>query len=127
MGPVRQLGQGAAFVSKRISVVDLDTPALLVDLDRMESNLRRMAGYFVRGRAKLRPHFKANQVLSLATSQVQAGAIGITCARLAQAEALVGEGIRNVLVASEIAGENSIRRFVELSRLAPVIVAVDDL
>ena len=113
-------------MSERMRVVDLDTPALLVDLERMESNLRRMAGYFVGGRAKLRPHFKAHQVLSLATRQVQEGAIGITCARLAQAEALVGEGIRNVLIASEIAGERLIRRFVELSRLAPVIVAVDD-
>jgi len=113
-------------VSERMRVVDLDTPALLVDLDRMESNLRRMAGYFARGSAKLRPHFKAHQVLSLATRQVQAGAIGITCARLSQAEALVGEGIRNVLIASEIAGERLIRRFVKLSRLALVIVVVDD-
>ena len=107
-------------------LADLKTPALLLDLDRMESNLVRMAGYFAGTKAKLRPHFKAHQVLSLASRQVQAGAIGITCARLDHAEALVAEGIPNILIANEIAGENLIRRFVELSRLAPVIVAIDD-
>lgn len=110
----------------RTKVAELDTPALLVDLDRMESNLRRMAAYFDGTSAKLRPHFKTHQVLSLARRQVRAGAIGITCARLSHAEALVGEGVKNVLIANQIAGGNMIRRFVDISRVAPVIVAVDD-
>lgn len=92
----------------------------------MERNLRRMAEFF-RGRpAKLRPHFKGHQVLSLAGKQVEAGAIGISCARLDHAEALVQQGISNVLMANEVAGENSIRRFVDLSRKANVVVAVDN-
>jgi D-serine deaminase-like pyridoxal phosphate-dependent protein len=103
----------------------LETPALLVDLPAMERNLATMSGFF-RGRAaKLRPHFKNHRVLALADRQMAAGAIGLTCARLWQAEALVRHGIKEVLVANEIAGEGMIRRFVELSREAPVIVAVD--
>src|SRR5262245_13381015 len=107
-------------------ISELDTPALLVDLEVMESNLGRMAGFFDGVEPKLRPHFKAHQVLALARTQVQAGAIGITCARISHAEALVEEGIKDVLVANQIAGESLIRRFVHLSRVAPVIVAMDD-
>jgi D-serine deaminase-like pyridoxal phosphate-dependent protein len=103
----------------------LSTPALLVDLDIMEANLHRMAAFFQDAPAKLRPHFKTHQVVSFASTQVQAGAIGITCARLEHAETLVDRGITNVFVASEIAGEKMVRRFVELSRQAPVIVVVD--
>lgn len=103
----------------------LHTPALLVDLDCMESNLRRMATFFRDTPAKLRPHFKTHQVTSLAMRQVEAGAVGITCSRLKHAEALVDRGITSILIASEIAGEVMVQRFVELSRRAPVIVIVD--
>jgi D-serine deaminase-like pyridoxal phosphate-dependent protein len=101
------------------------TPALLVDLNAMDRNMQRMAAYFQGRSARLRPHFKAHQVLSLASRQVEAGAIGIACARIEHAEKLVDAGIRSVLIASEIAGENAIRRLIELSRQAPVVVAAD--
>lgn len=101
------------------------TPALLVDLDVMEDNLGRMAAFFRHTSAKLRPHFKTHQVIPLAFRQLEAGAIGITCARLEHAEALVERGITNVFVASEIAGARMVREFAELSRRAPVLVAVD--
>jgi D-serine deaminase-like pyridoxal phosphate-dependent protein len=103
----------------------LSTPVLLLDLDLMEANLRRMASFFQDASAKLRPHFKTHQVISLGSKQLQAGAIGITCARLEHAEALVDRGITNVFVASEVAGETMVRRFVELSRQAAVIAVVD--
>jgi D-serine deaminase-like pyridoxal phosphate-dependent protein len=99
---------------------------LLLDLDSMESNLHRMASFF-RGRpTKLRPHFKAHQSLFLAWRQLHLGSIGISCARLDHAEALVHHGIENILIANEIAGQSMIERFLELSRHAPVIVAVDN-
>ncbi|HTV55325.1 MAG TPA: alanine racemase [Terriglobia bacterium] len=109
-----------------IKVKDLRTPALLMDLDGMENNLSRMAAFFRDKEAKLRPHFKAHQVHSLALKQMRAGAIGITCARLEHAEALVHQGIENILLANEIAGMSMIKHFVDLSRYAPVIVAVDN-
>lgn len=109
-----------------VDVCKLGTPALLVDLPAMERNLATMEGFFRDRPAKLRPHFKNHRVLALADQQMAAGAIGLTCARLWQAEALVRHGIKNVLVANEIAGEAMVRRFVELSHSAAVIVAVDN-
>jgi D-serine deaminase-like pyridoxal phosphate-dependent protein len=105
---------------------DLRTPSLLLDLDIMEGNLHRMASHFRHGKVRLRPHFKNHQVLALAAKQVEAGAIGITCARIEHAEALVSHGIERVLIANEIAGERMVREFIELSRRSPVIVAVDN-
>src|SRR6516165_11449856 len=106
--------------------MDIETPALLVDLDAMEHNLETMARFFCNRPAKLRPHFKNHRVLELAARQMERGAIGITCARLWQAERLVNFGIRDILIANEIAGQTPVRRFVELSREVPVLVAVDN-
>ncbi len=92
----------------------------------MEQNLKTMAKFFCSQSAKLRPHFKNHRVLELAARQMEHGAIGITCARLWQAERLVNFGIRNVLIANEIAGESPLQRYVELSREAPVLIAVDN-
>jgi D-serine deaminase-like pyridoxal phosphate-dependent protein len=91
---------------------ELDTPALLVDLNNMESNLAQMASFLSQTPAKLRPHFKNHRIVSLAKRQLEAGAIGMTCARLSQAELLIEHGIRSVLIANEIAGEAQIKRFI---------------
>ncbi len=108
-------------------VDEIDTPALLVDLDAMESNLNRMAEFFRDKPAKLRPHFKNHKVPSLARRQLQAGATGLTCATMREAEILVGQGITSsILIANEIAGEHKIKQFADLSRQADVIVAADD-
>ena len=92
----------------------------------MERNLLRMANFFGTAARKLRPHFKAHQVLSLAKRQIEVGAIGLTCARLDQAETLVRQGIANILIANEITEAIKIQHFVDLARRAPVIVAVDN-
>ena len=112
--------------SLKLKRADIETPALLVDLDVMDRNLETMTRFFCNRPAKLRPHFKNHRVLELASRQMDLGAIGITCARLWQAERLVNFGIRDILIANEIAGEAPVARFVELSREAPVLVAVDN-
>jgi D-serine deaminase-like pyridoxal phosphate-dependent protein len=104
----------------------LETPTLLLDLAVMEENMQAMARFVHRSPAKLRPHFKNHRVLALAARQIEAGAIGMTCARLWEAERLVQNGIESILVANEIAGSTAVKRFVELSGEAPVIVAVDN-
>lgn len=106
--------------------LEIETPALLVDLDRMEGNLERMAAFFRSAPAKLRPHFKNHKCLTLADRQLKAGAIGITCATLREAEALVQHGIRNVLLANEVVDPVKFKRVVELARQAGMIVCVDD-
>ena len=105
---------------------EIETPALLVDLVAMEHNLRTMAQFFCARAAKLRPHFKNHRVLELAGRQIEHAAIGITCAWRWQAERLLQSGIRNILIANEVAGETSLQRFVELSREAPVLIAADN-
>jgi len=106
---------------------DLDTPALLLDLPTMESNLRKMAEFISQGKAALRPHFKNHQSPWLSRKQLDAGAIGITCATLAQAEVLASHGVKGILIASEITNGGKLNRFAELARQADVIVAVDNL
>jgi D-serine deaminase-like pyridoxal phosphate-dependent protein len=113
-------------MTEKLRKEEIKTPALLLDMDRMQVNLQTMSEYFRLRKAKLRPHFKGHLVLAFADKQIEAGAIGMTCARLEQAERLVQHGITNVLVASEIAGTGMMRQFVELSEQAPVMVAVDN-
>ncbi len=105
---------------------EIDTPALLLDLNAMERNLAKMAGFFSVGSTRLRPHYKNHKCPALARRQIDAGATGMTCATLAEAEALVANGIGNLLISSEIAGDQKIRRFVELSRCSDVIAVVDN-
>jgi D-serine deaminase-like pyridoxal phosphate-dependent protein len=104
----------------------ITTPALVVDLDAMESNLNRMAAFFRDRPCKLRPHFKNHKTPLLAWKQMRAGAIGITCATLREAEILVEHGIGSILIANEIAGEEKPERLAELSRHASVMVTVDN-
>ncbi len=105
---------------------ELETPTLLVDLTCMEANLERMACFFRSVPAKLRPHFKNHKCPDLAARQLAAGAIGMTCATLKEAECLVHHGVRSVLVANEITDGAKIRRLVDLARRAEVIVCVDN-
>jgi D-serine deaminase-like pyridoxal phosphate-dependent protein len=109
-----------------MNVEQIGTPALLVDLDAMEANLRDMAAFFAPRRAKLRPHFKNHKAPLLAHKQIRAGAIGMTCATIREAEILVAHGIGSILIANEIAGEEKPERLAELSRQAQVMVAVDN-
>lgn len=105
---------------------EIETPALLVDLDRMEANLERMAAFFRSTPAKLRPHFKNHKCLALADRQLKAGAIGITCATLREAESLVQHGIRSILLANEVVDPVKFKHVVELARQADIMVCVDD-
>jgi D-serine deaminase-like pyridoxal phosphate-dependent protein len=108
-----------------LEIQRIPTPALLVDLDAMESNLRTMANFFAGKPAKLRPHFKNHKAPMLAWRQLRMGAIGMTCATIREAEILVEHGVDNILIANEIAGEWKVDRFAELSHQAFILVAVD--
>src|SRR5512146_2050056 len=105
---------------------EIDTPALLVDVAAMERNLEKMAEYFRHVDAKLRPHVKTHKATPiLAHKQLAAGAIGLTCAKLAEAEVLAAAGIKDILIANEIVGPRKVRRLVNLASYTDVKVAVD--
>ena len=106
---------------------EIDTPALLIDLELMEKNIARMAEFFAGVKADLRPHVKTHKTPILAHKQIEAGAIGITCAKLGEAEAMVSGGIREILIANQVVGAHKVQRLVSLARHARTIVAVDDL
>ena len=108
-----------------MKVEEINTPALLVDLEAMEFNLHRMAGFFLGTPAKLRPHFKNHKSPMLARKQMRAGAIGMTCATVREAEILVHHGVESILIANEVTGDFKARHIADLSRYSSVIVAVD--
>jgi len=103
----------------------LDTPALLVDLDVMEANIAHVAQLCRTHGVQWRPHFKGHKTLEIAQMQISAGAIGVTCAKLGEAEILAGNGIRDILIANQIVGGLKIRRLMRLLDTADVIVSVD--
>ena len=105
---------------------ELDTPVLLMDLDAMDYNLATMAQFSREHKVSVRPHFKNHSILPLAARQVDAGAIGITVARVRHAEALVQHGIQSILIANEIVDEPRIKRLLDLSHHAEIVVAVDN-
>jgi D-serine deaminase-like pyridoxal phosphate-dependent protein len=109
-----------------VTLREIDTPALLLDLDAMERNLAKMARFFNKGTTRLRPHYKNHKCPALARRQIEAGAIGMTCATLFEAEALVSNGFTDILISSELVGERKIGRFIDLARRAEVKAVVDD-
>jgi D-serine deaminase-like pyridoxal phosphate-dependent protein len=104
---------------------EIDTPALLLDADALDANLQRMASFFAHRHCRLRPHFKSHKCTTIARLQMKTGAVGITCAKLGEAEVVADAGIRNILIANQIVGPLKIRRLIELSRRADPMVAVD--
>jgi D-serine deaminase-like pyridoxal phosphate-dependent protein len=111
----------------------LDTPALLIDLEAMERNMRKMSSFF-EGLAdggspvRLRPHTKTHKCPVLAHKQLEAGGTrGITCAKLGEAEAMFEGGIsKGILIANQVVGKRKISRLMSLARHAEVIVCADE-
>lgn len=103
----------------------IDTPALLLDLDVLEANIAHVAKTCRDHGINWRPHFKGHKTLEIAKRQLAGGAIGITCAKLGEAEILGAAGIRDILIANQIVGDAKIARLVRLLDKADVIVSVD--
>ncbi|MEY4707959.1 MAG: hypothetical protein RJB58_1682 [Pseudomonadota bacterium] len=103
----------------------LDTPALLVDLDVMEANIAHIAGACRAAGVNWRPHVKSHKTVEIARKQIAAGAIGVTCAKLGEAEVLAEAGITDILIANQIVGDTKIRRLMALPDTSDMIVSVD--
>ncbi|MBM3460081.1 MAG: hypothetical protein FJX77_16295 [Armatimonadetes bacterium] len=106
---------------------ELDTPALLVDLDMLEANLDRMAAALSGTACGIRPHFKSHRISEITRRQQARGALGVTCAKLGEAEHLASLGFDRLLVANEVVGPHKWRRLAELARHRQVLVGMDDL
>lgn len=106
---------------------DLPTPALVVDLEAFESNVRRMADHLKRHGLAFRPHGKTHKCGEIARRLLRAGAVGCCAAKLSEAEAFAREGISGLLITSPVVGRYKIQRAVALARRRPdTIFCVDN-
>ena len=110
-----------------MQIEDLDTPALIVDLDGLEDNLDRYQRYFDEYRIGLRPHIKTHKCLAIAHMQMQRGAIGIACQKLGEAEVMAAGGVdQDILVPYNIIGRQKLERLTALARrVGRMTVAAD--
>jgi D-serine deaminase-like pyridoxal phosphate-dependent protein len=104
----------------------IPTPALVLDAAALDSNIARMAALASARGVQLRPHMKSHKSVEIARRQTAAGAAGIACATLSEAEDLSAANIQNILLTSPLAGEEKCARFVALSRRGAIATVVDD-
>jgi len=109
------------------SMYEIETPALVVDLSIMESNMDKMMQFLKDSGAGvgIRPHAKTHKTPEIAKMQMEKGALGICCAKLGEAEAMVERGLTDILIANQTIGENKLQRLVALSKKCDLKVAVD--
>ena len=112
-----------AAVGMRLA--EVDTPALVLDLDPFERNLRRLMES-VAGRVRVRAHAKTHKCPEIARLQIAAGAIGVCCQKVSEAEAMVEGGIDDVLISNEVVGAAKLARLAILSKRARIGVCIDD-
>ena len=108
-----------------MALEDVDTPALVVDLDALEANIETMARLAAVAGVRLRPHAKTPKCAVIAERQIGAGAVGVCCQKVSEAHALVENGVPDVLVSNQVVGERKIAALVALATRARVGVCVD--
>jgi len=106
-------------------VFDLDTPALTVDMDVLERNIRNMQEHCNKHDIPLRAHIKTHKVAEIALMQLKAGAIGIACQKLGEAEIMAQAGIKDILIPYNIVGKPKLERLTLLAKETTLTVAVD--
>jgi D-serine deaminase-like pyridoxal phosphate-dependent protein len=108
-----------------MKIADLDTPALLIDLDLVEANIQRWQTYCDTHAIRNRPHVKTHKLPTLAWKQVRAGAAGVTCQKLGEAEAMAAAGISDILLPYNIVGPHKLERLQQLHRCCSLSVSAD--
>ena len=106
---------------------DVDTPVAVVDLDKMDRNIAEMADIMREAGVKLRPHTKTHKSPAIAHRQLKAGAVGITVAKLGEAEVMAAAGIEDIFIAYPIIGAQKLERLSRLNRPIRLRAAVESL
>lgn len=114
-----------AAMSVGAPLSELETPALLVDLDVLDANIARMAGLFREHGVGWRPHTKAIKIPAIAYKLLAAGAHGVTVAKLSEAEIMAAAGIRDILITGPVVGKRKAARLANLAKQADPIAVVD--
>jgi len=105
---------------------EIPTPALLLDLDRFERNLARLAEHARRAGKDLRPHAKTHRCPEIARRQIAKGALGVACAKLGEAEVMAQAGVRGLLITTQVVGPAKVARLMALLAVAPDTMVVVD-
>ncbi len=105
---------------------DLSTPALTIDLEVLERNLDRMAKYCREHLIGLRPHTKTHKTPEVSRMQVERGAVGLTVAKVGEAEVMAGAGLDDILIAYPVFGRENLRRLVTVTKSRRLLVSLDD-
>ena len=103
----------------------LDTPCVLIDLDRVEANMKRAQAYADAHGLKLRPHIKTHKLARFARRQIELGAVGITCQKLGEAETMADAGLEDIFLPYNILGERKLARLKALAARVRISVAAD--
>jgi 3-hydroxy-D-aspartate aldolase len=109
-----------------MSLDEVDTPALVIDLDTFERNLKRLSERIAGSGVRLRPHAKTHKCAVIALKQIELGAVGVCCQKVSEAEVLVYGGVKDVLVTNEIVGKQKLRRLMGLAGSAKIATCADD-
>ena len=109
-----------------MAVDQVDTPALLLDLDAFEGNLDRLVQSLSGTTVRVRPHAKSHKCPEIALRQIARGAVGVCCQKVSEAEAMVEGGVPDVLIANEVVGAAKLRRLAALAKQARVAVCADN-
>ncbi len=104
----------------------LDTPTLWVDLDVLEANIALLMKNFRAAGVNWRPHTKGIKIPAIAHKMIDAGAIGVTCAKVGEAEVMAAAGVTDILIANQVVGPQKYARLAALQRHANVKIAVDN-
>jgi D-serine deaminase-like pyridoxal phosphate-dependent protein len=105
---------------------EIDTPALLADLDLIEQNILTMSNYLKNKKTKLRAHTKVHRIPPLALKQLKAGAKGLCCQKVSEAEVMAASGVKDIIVTNEIVTPQKIMRLVTLTKSAHISVPIDN-
>jgi D-serine deaminase-like pyridoxal phosphate-dependent protein len=114
----------AARVGDHIN--EVDTPALILDLDAFERNLKCLQNAVSRAGVRLRPHAKSHKCPEIALRQIQAGAVGICCQKVSEAAVFVDAGVPDVFITNQVVGEKKVAHALDLATRARIGVLVDD-
>jgi 3-hydroxy-D-aspartate aldolase len=106
---------------------EVDTPALVIDLEAFERNLRRLPERISGSPVRVRPHAKTHKCPTIALKQMELGAVGVCCQKVSEAEAMVYGGVKDVLVTNEIVGRQKLQRLMSLAHDARIGVCADDV
>ncbi|HEY2709772.1 MAG TPA: DSD1 family PLP-dependent enzyme [Caulobacteraceae bacterium] len=109
----------AHLIGRQGSRRSLNTPALVLDVEALDRNIAAMAAFAAAHGLKLRPHAKTHKSVDIARRQIAAGALGVCCAKLGEAEALAEDGIEGILITSPIVGEPATERLIALAAKSP--------